>query len=116
MLADLYPPGSVGEVPTCAQVGVLGALCLQVGSLLATEAIKLVAGIGEPLLGRVLVIDALRARQTRCRCGPRSPGAVAPAAAHRGTRAIRPIAAVGPSARTAPLSSTCAKRTRSRAA
>lgn len=63
VLADLYPAGSVGEVPTCADVGVLGALCLQVGGLLATEAIKLVTGIGEPLLGRVLVLDGLRARQ-----------------------------------------------------
>ncbi|MFT4050922.1 MAG: ThiF family adenylyltransferase [Microbacterium sp.] len=63
VLADLYPPGSAGAVPTCAEVGVLGALCLQVGSLLALEAIKLIAGIGEPLLGRVLVIDALGARQ-----------------------------------------------------
>lgn len=61
-LADLYPPGSAGEVPTCAQVGVLGALCLQVGSLQALEAIKLIAGIGEPLLGRILVIDGLGAR------------------------------------------------------
>ncbi|HEX5859300.1 MAG TPA: ThiF family adenylyltransferase, partial [Microbacterium sp.] len=63
-LSDLYPHGSMGEVPTCAQVGVLGALCLQVGSLMATEAIKLIAGIGEPLLGRVLVIDSLRSRQS----------------------------------------------------
>lgn len=63
VLGDLYPTGSVGEVPTCADVGVLGALCLQVGSLMATEAIKLVAGIGEPVLGRVLVIDGLRSRQ-----------------------------------------------------
>jgi len=63
VLADLYPPGSVGEVPTCAQVGVLGSLCLQVGAQLATETVKLVAGIGEPLLGRVLLIDGLRGRQ-----------------------------------------------------
>lgn len=61
-LADLYPPETVGDVPTCAQVGVLGALCLQVGALLATETIKLITGIGEPILGRVLVIDALRGR------------------------------------------------------
>ena len=61
-LADLYPPESVGEVPTCEQVGVLGALCMQVGSILATETVKLMTGIGEPLLGRVLVIDALRGR------------------------------------------------------
>ena len=42
----------------------LGALCGQVGSLMATEAIKLVAGIGAPLIGRVLVIDALSGRFT----------------------------------------------------
>lgn len=63
VLGDLFPPGSAGEPPTCAQVGVLGSLCVQVGGLLATEAIKLVTGAGEPLLGRLVVIDALRARQ-----------------------------------------------------
>jgi adenylyltransferase/sulfurtransferase len=42
---------------------VLGALCLQIGAVLAAEAIKLVTGVGESLLGRVLVIDGLRARQ-----------------------------------------------------
>lgn len=61
-LADLYPSETVGDVPTCAQVGVLGSLCLQVGGILATEAIKLLTGVGEPLLGRVLVIDSLRGR------------------------------------------------------
>ena len=61
-LADLYPPDPARDAPTCAQVGVLGALCLQVGSLLSIEAIKLITGVGEPLLGRVLVIDALRGR------------------------------------------------------
>lgn len=64
VLADLYPPEEVGELPSCAAVGVLGALCLQVGSVLAMEAIKLVAGIGDPLLGRVLLIDALRGRMS----------------------------------------------------
>src|SRR5690606_27319282 len=63
-LSDVYPPGSVGELPTCAMVGVLGALCMQVGSLLAIEAVKLITGIGEPLLGRMLVIDGLRGRQS----------------------------------------------------
>lgn len=61
-LSDLYPPESVGDVPSCEQVGVLGPLCLQVGALLATETVKLVTGVGEPLLGRVIVIDALRGR------------------------------------------------------
>ncbi|MFZ8758529.1 HesA/MoeB/ThiF family protein [Microbacterium sp. HMH0099] len=63
VLGDLFPPGSAGEPPTCAQVGVLGSLCVQVGGLLATEAVKLVTGAGDPLLGRLVVIDALRARQ-----------------------------------------------------
>lgn len=61
-LSDLYPISSADDAPSCAQVGVLGSLCLQVGSMMATEAIKLIAGIGEPLLGRVLVIDALGGR------------------------------------------------------
>ncbi len=92
-LADLYPPGSAGELPTCADVGVLGALCLQVGSLMATEAIKLIAGIGEPLLGRVLVIDGLGARQREVplrASASRTPDA-APAA-------LRPVAVVEPDA------------------
>ncbi len=79
VLGDLYPTGSAGEVPTCAEVGVLGALCLQVGSLMATEAIKLVAGIGEPLLGRVLVIDSLRARQHEVPLRARDAAASRPA-------------------------------------
>ena len=64
LLRDLYPIGSADDAPTCEEVGVLGALCLQVGSLMATEAVKLITGIGEPLFGRVLVIDALAARQS----------------------------------------------------
>ncbi|WP_336644318.1 ThiF family adenylyltransferase [Microbacterium sp. USHLN186] len=85
VLGDLYPEGSVGELPTCAAVGVFGALCLQTGSILAMEAIKLITGIGDPLLGRVMVIDALRARtsevplrSSRARWKP-SPEAPAPA-------------------------------------
>ena len=89
-LGDLYPTGSVGFVPTCADVGVLGALCLQVGGLMAIEAIKLIAGIGDPLLGRVLVIDSLRARQREVPL--RSAGA----------RASVPSAATAP-ATTSPL-------------
>lgn len=58
-LADLYPPGSAGELPTCAEVGVLGSLCMTVGGMLATETIKLVTGIGEPLFGRLVVVDGL---------------------------------------------------------
>lgn len=51
-----------GLVPSCATGGVLGATVGAVGSVLATEAIKLIAGIGEPLLGRLLVHDGLAQR------------------------------------------------------
>lgn len=63
VLADLFPLGTEGEPPSCAQVGVLGALCVQVGGMLAGEVVKLLTGAGEPLLGRLVVIDALSARQ-----------------------------------------------------
>lgn len=60
---DLFPePPSGDEALSCELGGVLPTLCPAIGSLLATEAIKLVTGIGEPLLGRVLVYDALTAR------------------------------------------------------
>lgn len=62
LLHDLYPKGQ--DAPSCAAVGVFGPLCMQVGALLAAEAVKLVTGIGDPLLGRLLVIDSRRARQT----------------------------------------------------
>lgn len=59
---DLYPEApDPGEVPTCAEAGVLGVLPGVVGTLMATETIKLIAGIGKTLLGRVLVYDALTA-------------------------------------------------------
>ena len=72
VLSDLHAPATVGDVPTCAAVGVLGSLCLQVGSLLATEAIKLVTGVGEPLLGRVLLVDGLRGTTTAVALRPAS--------------------------------------------
>ena len=50
---------AAGAVPSCAVGGVLGAVCASVGSVMATEAVKLVTGIGEPLVGRLLVHDAL---------------------------------------------------------
>lgn len=61
-LSDLHPPETAGDVPTCEQVGVLGPLCVQTGAMLATETVKLITGVGDPLLGRVVVIDALRGR------------------------------------------------------
>jgi molybdopterin/thiamine biosynthesis adenylyltransferase/rhodanese-related sulfurtransferase len=57
---DLYPePPPPGMVPSCAEGGVLGVLCASIGSVMVTEAIKLITGIGESLLGRLMVYDAL---------------------------------------------------------
>ncbi len=59
---DLYPvPPPPGMVPSCAEGGVLGVLCAAIGSAMVNEAIKLITGIGETLLGRLLVFDALEA-------------------------------------------------------
>jgi molybdopterin/thiamine biosynthesis adenylyltransferase/rhodanese-related sulfurtransferase len=58
----LFPaPPAAGTVPNCAEAGVLGALCGVIGSLQALEALKLAAGFGTPLLGRLLLVDALGA-------------------------------------------------------
>jgi molybdopterin/thiamine biosynthesis adenylyltransferase/rhodanese-related sulfurtransferase len=57
---DLYPePPPPGMVPSCAEGGVLGILCSSIASVMGTEAIKLITGIGESLLGRLMVYDAL---------------------------------------------------------
>ncbi|MEU4841685.1 adenylyltransferase/sulfurtransferase MoeZ [Nocardia testacea] len=57
---DLYPEAPPpGMVPSCAEGGVLGVLCASIGSVMVTEAIKLITGIGDPLLGRLMVYDAL---------------------------------------------------------
>ena len=59
----LHPePPPAGLVPSCAEGGVLGVLPGVIGTIQATEAIKLVLGVGEPLVGRFLVYDALRLR------------------------------------------------------
>jgi adenylyltransferase/sulfurtransferase len=56
----LYPePPPPGMVPSCAEGGVLGVLCASIGSIQVTEAIKLLAGVGDPLVGRLMVYDAL---------------------------------------------------------
>jgi adenylyltransferase/sulfurtransferase len=56
----LYPePPPPGMVPSCAEGGVLGVLCASIGSIQVNEAIKLITGIGEPLLGSLMVYDAL---------------------------------------------------------
>ncbi|WOP17480.1 molybdopterin-synthase adenylyltransferase MoeB [Raineyella sp. LH-20] len=71
MLRDLFPDiPPAGSVPSCADGGVFGALCGSIGSAMATEAIKVICGLGEPLVGRVLVHDALRAEQHTLRLVP----------------------------------------------
>jgi molybdopterin/thiamine biosynthesis adenylyltransferase len=62
---DLYPATpDAADLPSCEAVGVLGAVTGVVGTLMAMEAIKLIAGIGEPLIGRLLLYDGRAARFT----------------------------------------------------
>ncbi|MFE3177255.1 adenylyltransferase/sulfurtransferase MoeZ [Amycolatopsis sp. NPDC059090] len=73
---DLYPePPPPGMVPSCAEGGVLGVLCASIGSIMVTEAIKLITGIGEPLLGRLISYDALemKYREVKIRKDPETP-------------------------------------------
>jgi len=72
----LYPePPPLGMVPSCAEGGVLGVLCASIGSIQTTEAIKLIAGIGEPLIGELIVYDALEMeyRKVKIRKDPACP-------------------------------------------
>jgi sulfur-carrier protein adenylyltransferase/sulfurtransferase len=69
----LYPePPPPGMVPSCAEGGVLGVLCASVGSIQVTEAIKLITGVGEPLVGGLMIYDALEMsyRKIRVRKDP----------------------------------------------
>ncbi|HET6693115.1 MAG TPA: adenylyltransferase/sulfurtransferase MoeZ [Pedococcus sp.] len=69
----LYPePPPPGMVPSCAEGGVLGVLCASIGSIQGTEAIKVLTGIGEPLVGRLMIYDALEMdyRKLRIRKDP----------------------------------------------
>jgi adenylyltransferase/sulfurtransferase len=72
----LYPdPPPPGLVPSCAEGGVLGVLPGLIGTIQATEAIKLILGKGEPLIGRLLLLDALsmRFRELKLRKNPDCP-------------------------------------------
>jgi sulfur-carrier protein adenylyltransferase/sulfurtransferase len=72
----LHPePPPPGVVPNCAEAGVLGVLPGIIGTIQATEAIKLLAGIGEPLIGRFIIYDALRMRfrELKLRKDPQCP-------------------------------------------
>jgi len=72
----LYPePPPPGMVPSCAEGGVLGVLCGSIGSIQVTEAIKVITGIGEPLVGRLMIYDALEMtyRSVKVRKDPECP-------------------------------------------
>ena len=71
---DPEPPPP-GMVPSCAEGGVLGVLCASIGSIQTTEAIKLIAGIGEPLIGQLMIYDALEMsyRKIKVRKDPKCP-------------------------------------------
>jgi len=72
----LYPePPPPGMVPSCAEGGVLGVLCGSIGAIQVTEAIKVITGIGETLVGRLMIYDALEMsyRTVRARKDPECP-------------------------------------------
>jgi len=72
----LYPePPPPGLVPSCAEGGVLGVLPGLLGVIQATEVIKMILGVGEPLIGRLVLVDALamRFRELRVRKNPECP-------------------------------------------
>jgi adenylyltransferase/sulfurtransferase len=72
----LYPePPPPGMVPSCAEGGVLGVLCASIGSIQVNEAIKVITGIGDPLVGRLMIYDALEMtyRSVKVRKDPECP-------------------------------------------
>lgn len=72
----LYPePPPPGMVPSCAEGGVLGVLCATIGSIQTTEAIKVITGIGEPIIGSLMIYDALDMsfRKIKVRKDPNCP-------------------------------------------
>ena len=72
----LYPePPPPGMVPSCAEGGVLGVLCATIGSIQTTEAIKVITGVGEPMVGSLMVYDALEMsfRKVKIRKDPNCP-------------------------------------------
>lgn len=92
-LRDLFPvPPRPEDVPSCAEAGVLGALVGQVGSIMAGEVVKLIAGFGEPLVGRVLLVDSLTQRTREVPLRP--VGAVVQAPVHEPVRELVPLVEV----------------------
>ncbi|AXH96523.1 ThiF family adenylyltransferase [Ornithinimicrobium avium] len=89
-LRDLFPlPPRPEDVPSCSEAGVLGALVGQVGSIMAGEAVKLICGFGEPLVGRLLLVDALAQRTREVPLRP--AGVVLPRPPHEPTRDLVPL-------------------------
>jgi molybdopterin/thiamine biosynthesis adenylyltransferase/rhodanese-related sulfurtransferase len=72
---DLFPEGATDEGDTCDVVGVLPSVCGVIGAMMASEVLKLLTGVGEPLLGRVAAYDALtgRTREIEYRRDPEAP-------------------------------------------
>jgi sulfur-carrier protein adenylyltransferase/sulfurtransferase len=70
-----HEPPPPGMVPSCAEGGVLGVLCASVGSIQVTEAIKVLTGVGDPLVGRLMIYDALEMtyRSVKVRKDPECP-------------------------------------------
>ncbi|MEM6454638.1 MAG: molybdopterin-synthase adenylyltransferase MoeB [Acidobacteriota bacterium] len=97
---SLFPtPPPAGLVPSCAEGGVLGVLPGMVGAMQANEVIKLVLGVGEPLIGRLLILDALGARTREVQL-PKTPCADVDCPC-RGP--LKPIADPGCSADSTPI-------------
>nr|WP_257911140.1 hypothetical protein [Janibacter limosus] len=69
-------------MPACGDAGVVGPLVGRVGSMMATEAIKLITGVGEPLLGRLLFIDVLASTQREIPLVARGPRRARPVPDH----------------------------------
>ena len=72
----LYPePPPPGMVPSCAEGGVLGVLCATIGSIQTTEVIKVITGVGEPMIGSLMIYDALEMsfRKIKVRKDPNCP-------------------------------------------
>ncbi|WP_151526284.1 ThiF family adenylyltransferase [Serinicoccus kebangsaanensis] len=94
-LRDLFPVAPRPEdVPSCSEAGVLGALVGQVGSIMASEVVKLICGFGEPLVGRVLLVDALTQRSREIPLRP--VGAVVEPVEREQVREVVPLPEVSP--------------------
>lgn len=98
---DLFPGGPDADADTCEIAGILPTVCTVIGGLMATETIKLLTGIGDPLLGRVALFDALSGttrelRYTRDPARDAATRAVAmtPVAASAGSISARELAAL----------------------